>query len=85
MYKVRLFFQMLGKEFLKFGIFHPELSLDEMMVRYYGKHSGKMLCGRSQSSSITRYGVFVVLMGTCTIFLLTVVKLITKKDCLAQD
>jgi hypothetical protein len=32
MYKVRLIFQTLGKEFFKFGIFHTELSLDERMI-----------------------------------------------------
>ena len=39
MYKLRLYFDILKKEFGKFGVFHSELSLDEMMVRYYGKHS----------------------------------------------
>jgi hypothetical protein len=31
----------LGKEFLKLGIFHSELSLNEMMVCCCGRHSGK--------------------------------------------
>ncbi|XP_049808244.1 piggyBac transposable element-derived protein 2-like [Schistocerca nitens] len=42
MYKLRLYFEMLKKEFGKFGVFSSELSIDEMMVRYYGKHSAKM-------------------------------------------
>ena len=37
-----LYFDILKKEFGKFGVFHSELSIDEMMVRYYGKHSAKM-------------------------------------------
>lgn len=32
MFKLRLFFDTVGEEFLKFDIFHGELSLDEMMV-----------------------------------------------------
>ncbi|XP_049963624.1 piggyBac transposable element-derived protein 2-like [Schistocerca serialis cubense] len=42
MYKLRLYFEMLKKEFGKFDVFHSELSIDEMMVRYYGKHLAKM-------------------------------------------
>ena len=42
MYKLRLYFDILKKEFGKFGVFHSELSIDEMMVRYYGKHPAKM-------------------------------------------
>ncbi|XP_049943276.1 piggyBac transposable element-derived protein 3-like [Schistocerca serialis cubense] len=42
MYKLRLYFEMLKKEFGKCGVFHSELSIDEMMVRYYGKHSAKI-------------------------------------------
>jgi hypothetical protein len=33
----------------------------------------------SQLSSVTRYGVSVVLLGICTIFYLTVIKLITNE------
>ncbi|XP_047103635.1 piggyBac transposable element-derived protein 3-like [Schistocerca piceifrons] len=46
MYKLRLYFEMLKKEFGKFGIHHSELSIDEMMVCYYGKHSAKMFLRR---------------------------------------
>ncbi|XP_049947601.1 piggyBac transposable element-derived protein 2-like [Schistocerca serialis cubense] len=42
MYKLRLYFEILKKEFGKFGVFHSELSIDEMMVRYYRKPSAKM-------------------------------------------
>lgn len=42
MFKVRPYFDMLTQNFLKFGVFHAQLSIDEMMIRYYGKHSAKM-------------------------------------------
>ncbi|XP_047106612.1 piggyBac transposable element-derived protein 3-like [Schistocerca piceifrons] len=42
MYKLRLYFEMLKKEFGKFGVFYSELSIEEIMVRYYGKHQAKM-------------------------------------------
>jgi hypothetical protein len=42
-YKFRLFCPTLGKEFFKFGSFHSELFLAEMMVCYYGKYSVKIV------------------------------------------
>lgn len=42
MFKVRPYFDMLKQNFLKFGVIHGHLSIDEMMVRYYGRHSAKM-------------------------------------------
>lgn len=42
MYKLRPYFVELSKNFLKFGVVHSKLSIDEMMVRYYGRHSAKM-------------------------------------------
>lgn len=41
-YKLRKYFDILKENFTKFGIFHKMLSLDEMMVRYYGRHPAKM-------------------------------------------
>ena len=41
-YKVRQYFDMMNDNFMKFGVFKDKLAIDEMMVRYYGKHSGKM-------------------------------------------
>lgn len=42
MYKLQKYFDQLNKNFQKFGIFSAKLSLDEMMVRYYGRHPSKM-------------------------------------------
>ena len=42
MYKLRPFLDALNKNFQKFGIFHSHLSIDEIMIRYYGMHSAKM-------------------------------------------
>lgn len=42
MYKLRPFFDILQKNFMKFGVFSAHLSLDEMMVKYYGMHPAKM-------------------------------------------
>lgn len=41
-YKLRKFFDILQINFTKFGIFYSKLSIDEMMVRYYGRHPTKM-------------------------------------------
>lgn len=42
MYKLRPYLDTLKDNFQKFGIFDSKLSIDEMMVRYYGMHSAKM-------------------------------------------
>ena len=42
MYKLRPFLEALNTNFQKFGIFHFHLSIDEMMIRYYGIHFAKM-------------------------------------------
>ncbi|XP_047110581.1 piggyBac transposable element-derived protein 2-like [Schistocerca piceifrons] len=36
------YWEQVPDEFGKFGVFHSELSTDEIMVHYYGKHSAKM-------------------------------------------
>jgi hypothetical protein len=41
--KLRLIFTSLNKRSLQFGIFtHNNLSIDEQMVPYFGRHSAKM-------------------------------------------
>ncbi|XP_046399947.1 piggyBac transposable element-derived protein 3-like [Ischnura elegans] len=40
--KLRPFFDKLNERFAKFGIFSHELSIDEQMVPYFGRHSSKM-------------------------------------------
>ena len=40
-FKIRPLYTMLQKSFIKFGIFEKNLSIDEMIVRYYGHHSLK--------------------------------------------
>ena len=40
-FKIRPLYTMLQKSFIKFGIFEENLSIDEMIVRYYGYHSLK--------------------------------------------
>lgn len=40
--KLRPYFDLLNRNFIKFGVFSPHLSIDEQMVPYYGKHSCKM-------------------------------------------
>lgn len=37
-YKIQPLFNMLNKNFVKFGVFSTHLSTDEQMVRYYGHH-----------------------------------------------
>lgn len=41
MFKVRPLMERLNKNFLQWGIFHKELSIDEAMVKYFGHHSSK--------------------------------------------
>lgn len=40
-FKISPLFQMINTNFRKWGIFHAHLSIDEMIVRYYGHHSLK--------------------------------------------
>ena len=40
-FKIRPLIEMLSKNFQKWGIFHENLSVDEMIVRYYGHHTLK--------------------------------------------
>ena len=40
-YKVRPLIQMMQRNFRKFGIFEKDLSVDEMIVKYYGHNSLK--------------------------------------------
>ena len=42
MAKVMLLYDHLNSSFIKYGIFHKLLSIDESMVPYYGRHSCKM-------------------------------------------
>ena len=42
MFKLRPYFDAMNKNFMKFAVFSAHLSLDEMMVKYYGRHSAKM-------------------------------------------
>lgn len=41
MFKLRPFMNMLRERFQLFGFFHTHLSIDESMVKYYGKHPSK--------------------------------------------
>ncbi|XP_043191510.1 piggyBac transposable element-derived protein 3-like [Amphibalanus amphitrite] len=40
--KVRPLFEELNRVLLQFGVIHPQLSIDEQMVPYFGRHSSKM-------------------------------------------
>ena len=40
--KVQAMYDLMNRNLLKFGIFHQELSIDESIVPYYGKHGCKM-------------------------------------------
>lgn len=40
--KLRPFFDQLNQKFMQFGIFSHNLSIDEEMVPYFGRHSCKM-------------------------------------------
>ena len=40
--KLRSFFELLNQKFVQFGIFTHNLSIDEEMVPYFGRHSCKM-------------------------------------------
>ena len=42
LYKVRKYTELLNAKFSKFGIFSHNLSIDEQMIPYYGRHSCKM-------------------------------------------
>ena len=46
MYELRPFLDALNTNFQKFGIFHSHLSIDEMMIRYYGMQSAKIMKGK---------------------------------------
>lgn len=40
--KLRPYFDLLNRSFIKFGVFSQHLSIDEQMIPYFGKHSCKM-------------------------------------------
>lgn len=42
LYKIRRYTDMLNAKFLKFGVFSQNLSIDEQMIPYYGRHPCKM-------------------------------------------
>lgn len=42
LYKVRQYTDKLNKNFMKFGVFSHNLSVDEQMIPYFGRHSCKM-------------------------------------------
>ncbi|XP_054708299.1 piggyBac transposable element-derived protein 3-like [Uloborus diversus] len=42
LYKVRPYLNLLNKKFQQFGVFSHNLSIDEQMIPYRGKHSAKM-------------------------------------------
>lgn len=39
---MRGFYDLMNKKFMQFGVFAAELSIDEQMVPYFGRHSSKM-------------------------------------------
>jgi hypothetical protein len=41
-FKVRPLYNLLGRNFMRFGVFKEDLSVDESMVPYYGRHTLKM-------------------------------------------
>jgi len=42
LYKVREYADMLNSKFAKFGVFSHNLSIDEQMIPYFGRHSCNM-------------------------------------------
>ncbi|XP_055634280.1 piggyBac transposable element-derived protein 3-like [Toxorhynchites rutilus septentrionalis] len=42
MAKLRSFFEVMNQKFMQFGVFSDNLSIDEQMVPYFGRHSCKM-------------------------------------------
>jgi hypothetical protein len=41
-YKIRSYIELLNRKFCKFGVFAHNLSIDEQMIPYFGRHSCKM-------------------------------------------
>ena len=72
-YELRPFLDALNTNFQKFGIFHSHLSIDEMMIRYYGMQSAKIMKGKPINSGIN-FGVCVVKIDIYTTLHLTLVK-----------
>ena len=68
--KVSPLYSILNTTLTKFGVFHPDLtdltdlSIDESMVPYFGKHSCKMFIRGNQFASDIRSGAFAVQMAT---------------------
>ena len=78
-FKIRPLYTMLQKSFIKFGIFEENLSIDEMIVRYYGHHSLKQFIPANQSVLDTNFGHYVEYQDTAIILTYIVVKQLTWK------
>ena len=74
MYELRSFLDALNTNFQKFGIFHSHLSIDEMMIRYYGMHSAKMFMKGKPIKFWYNFGVCVVKIDIYTTLHLTLIK-----------
>ncbi|KAK9695840.1 Transposase IS4 [Popillia japonica] len=56
MFKLRPLMNILNNKFKQWGIFHTYLSIDEPMVRYFGRHSAKQFI-RGKPTSLQKLGV----------------------------
>lgn len=41
MFKIRSIIEKLNQNFKKWGFFHKELSIDEALIKYFGRHPSK--------------------------------------------
>lgn len=63
--KVRPLFDMLNKRYMQFGVFVENLSIDETMVPYFGRHSAKCLYVENPYVLVISCGRFARTRATC--------------------
>ena len=73
-FKVKPLYNKLQQSYMKFGIFEENLSIDKMIVCYYGHHSLKQFIRRNQSALDTNCGHYVEYQDTAITLTYIVVK-----------